>query len=176
MHNIYYCLDFDIDGADNNVVQEFNYQQDKPGSLSGQHSWTALKKETTRPASADNFRCWRVVNPDSKNSLGLPRSYELIPGGTGTYRGAAVEKFAQAELWVTRYHAREHPADRRPLSTFLPAYLNGERIDGADVVLWYALHLHHLPRTEDWPGMRVEWASFTLRPRDFLDASPVRAK
>ena len=44
------------------------------------------------------------------------------------------------------------------------------------VVVWYALHIHHLPRTEDWPGMPVEWAGFTLRPRDFLDASPVRPK
>ena len=148
----------------------------RPGSASGKHSWTRLTRETSRPASPATFRSWRVVNPKSRNALGLPRSYELVPGGTGTYRGASVEKFAQAELWVTRHHAKEHPADRRPLSTFLPEYLNGERVDGADVVLWYALHLHHLPRTEDWPGMRVEWASFTLRPRDFLDASPVRAK
>ena len=44
------------------------------------------------------------------------------------------------------------------------------------MVLWYALHLHHLPRTEDWPGMRVDWGSFMLRPRDFLDASTVKAK
>jgi primary-amine oxidase len=176
VHNIYYCLDFDIDGPDNNVVEEFNYTPDGPGSQSGKHAWTALKKETMRRASADNFRCWRVVNPASKNALGLPRSYELVPGGNGIYRGAASEKFAQAELWVTRHHATEHPSDTRALSTILPSYLNDEAIDGANVVLWYALHLHHLPRTEDWPGMRVEWASFTLRPRDFLDASPVRAK
>src|SRR5262249_53995455 len=31
VHNIYWCLDLDIDGADNNVVEEFNYQQDRPG-------------------------------------------------------------------------------------------------------------------------------------------------
>jgi primary-amine oxidase len=175
VHNIYYCLDFDVDG-ENNVVEEFNYEQDRPGSPSGKHRWTPLKKETARPASADNFRCWRVVNPASKNALGLPRSYELVPGGTGVYRGAAGEKFAQAELWVTRHHAKEHPKDTRPLATALPAYLNGESVENTNVVLWYVLHLHHLPRTEDWPGMRVEWASFTLRPRDFLDASPVRAK
>jgi primary-amine oxidase len=176
VHNIYYCLDFDIDGADNNVVEELNYKQDRPGSPSGKHTWTVLKKETARSASAENFRCWRVVNPASKNALGLPRSYELVPGGNGIYRGSADEKFAQAELWVTRHHPREHPNDRRPLSTILPSYLNDEAIDGANVVLWYVLHLHHVPRTEDWPGMRIEWAGFTLRPRDFLDASPVRAK
>ncbi len=175
VHNIYWCLDLDVDG-ENNSVEEFNYHQDRPGSPSGKHAWTVLKKETARPASAENFRSWRVVNPSSKNALGLPRSYELVPGGTGTYRGSAGEKFAQAELWVTRHHAREHPADERPLSTILPRYLNDEPIENTNVVLWYALHLHHLPRTEDWPGMRVEWASFTLRPRDFLDESTVRAK
>jgi len=176
VHNIYYCLDFDIDGGDNNVVEEFNYEQDKPGSPSGTHKWTPLTKETGRPTNAETFRSWRVVNPKSKNVLGLPRSYELVPGGNGIYRGAADEKFAHAELWVTRHHPKEHPNDNRPLSTILPKYLDDEPIDGQNVVLWYVVHLHHLPRTEDWPGMRVEWGSFTLRPRDFLDASTVRAK
>src|SRR4029077_11822711 len=80
VHNIYYCLDFDIDG-ENNVVEEFNYEQDKPGSPSGKHRWTPLTTETARPSSAENFRTWRVVNPASKNALGLPRSYELVPAG-----------------------------------------------------------------------------------------------
>lgn len=175
VHNIYYCLDFDIDGADNNVVEEFNYEQDKPGSPSGKHRWTPIKKETSRSASAANFRSWRVVNPESKNALGLPRSYELVPTG-GIYRGSANEKFAQAELWVTRHHPQEHPNDNRPLSTILPGYLNDEPVDGHNVVLYYALHLHHIPRTEDWPGMPLDWHGFMLRPRDFLDGSPVLAK
>jgi primary-amine oxidase len=176
VHNIYWCLDFDIDGADGNVVEEFNFEPDKPGSPSGKHRWTPLKKETARPASANNFRFWRVVNPTSRNALGLPRSYELLPGGNGVFRGAADEGFAQAELWVTKHHADEHPNDNRPLSTILPKYLNDEPIEGENVVVWYAMHLHHLPRTEDWPGMPVEWAGFTLRPRDFLDASPVQPR
>lgn len=174
VHNIYYCLDFDIDGTEN-VVEEFNYKQDKPGSLSGTHRWTPIKKETARPTSAANFRSWRVVNPTSKNVLGLPRSYELVPTG-GIYRGGGNEKFAQAELWVTRHHPKEHPADNRPLSLILPSYLNDEAVEGQNVVLWYALHLHHLPRTEDWPGMPVDWHGFMLRPRDFLDSSPVQPK
>jgi primary-amine oxidase len=176
VHNIYYCLDFDVDGADNNVVEEFNYQQDKPGSLSGTHSWTPILKESARTWSAENFRSWRVVNRTSKNALGLPRSYELIPGGNGTYRGGSGEAFAQGELWVTRYHPDEYPTDKRALATALPSYLNDESVDGADVVVWYVLHVHHIPRTEDYPAMPVEWVGFQLKPRDFLDSSPVRPK
>jgi primary-amine oxidase len=176
VHNFYYCLDFDIDGADGNVVEEFNFQKDKPGSLSGTHRWTPIRKESARPGSAEHFRSWRVVNPKSKNALGLPRSYELIPSGNGIFRGSSAETFAQAELWVTRYHANEYPVEKRPLRTALPTYLNGESVEGQDVVVWYVLHVHHLPRTEDWPAMPVEWAGFMLKPRDFLDSSPVKPK
>jgi primary-amine oxidase len=176
VHNMYFCLDFDIDGALPNVVEEFNFEPDEPGSLSGKHSWTPLTRETARAANAATFRTWRVVNPTSKNAHGRPRSYELIPGGNGMYRGGDDEKFAHAELWVTRHRPKEHPNDRRALNIILPEYLNDEIIDRQNVVVWYALHVHHCPRTEDWPGMPVEWAGFTLKPRDFLDASPVQPK
>ena len=175
VHNMYFCLDFDIDGA-KNTVEEFNYVQDKPGSPSGKHSWTPIVKETSRSGNAATFRSWRVVNNASKNALGLPRSYELIPGGNGIFRGASDEAIAQAELWVTRYHADEYPAEKQSLASALPKYLNGEAVENQDVVVWYAIHSHHIPRTEDWPGMPVMWVGFTLKPRDFLDSSPVRPK
>jgi primary-amine oxidase len=175
VHNIYFCLDFDIDGTEN-VVEEFNYQQDAPGSISAKHSWTTLKKETGRTTSADNFRFWRVVNPKSKNNHGLPRSYELVPGGNGKFFGTDKEKFAHAQFWVTKHHPKEHPVDTRPLATILPSYLNDEDIENQNVVVWYVLNIHHIPRTEDWPAMPVEWSHFTLRPRDFLDTSPVQPK
>ena len=175
VHNMYFCLDFDIDGA-RNTVEEFNYVQDKPGSPSGKHSWTPIVKETSRSGNAATFRSWRVVNNASKNALGLSRSYELIPGGNGIFRGASDEAIAQAELWVTRYHADEYPAEKQSLAAALPKYLNGEAVENQDVVVWYAIHSHHIPRTEDWPGMPVMWVGFTLKPRDFLDSSPVRPK
>jgi primary-amine oxidase len=175
VHNMYFCLDFDIDGA-KNTVEEFNYVQDKPGSQSAKHSWTPIVKETSRPRNANTFRCWRVVNNASKNALGLPRSYELLPGGNGIFRGASDEPFAHAEIWITRYHADEYPVQKHSLAFALPKYLNGESVENEDVVVWYAIHSHHIPRSEDWPGMPVMWVGFTLRPRDFLDRSPVRPK
>jgi Cu2+-containing amine oxidase len=38
------------------------------------------------------------------------------------------------------------------------------------------VHVHHIARTEDWPGMPVEWVGFMLKPRDFLDSSPIQVK
>ena len=178
VHNFYYRLDFDIDGPANDRVEEFNHRQDRPGeSLSSKDAWTPLPHETARSFDGPGFRSWRVADRVSKNRLGHPRSYELMPGGNGVFRGARAEPFAQAELWVTRHRAEEFPLsseDPRKLQLALPAYANGEPLEGQDVVVWYAMHVHHLPRTEDWPMMPVEWADFSLVPRDFLDRSPLR--
>jgi primary-amine oxidase len=99
-----------------------------------------------------------------------------VPSGNGLWRGGRDESFTHGDLWVTRYRAEEFPfssADQRPLKTALPAYLNDERVDGEDVVVWYVLHLHHLPRTEEYPAMPMEWVGFQLLPRDFLDRCPL---
>jgi primary-amine oxidase len=178
VHNFYFCLDLDIDGKDNHV-EEFNYTPEKPGGTTATHSWTPLLKETSRPAKAESFRSWRVLNRNSKNALGHPRSYELMPGGNGTYRGGASESFAQAEVWATKFDPKQFPSssvDPRSLKTALPSYLNDESLDGVDIVLWYALHVHHIPHSEQYPAMPVEWVSFQLVPRDFLDASPLQPK
>ena len=117
-----------------------------------------------------------MVNHRSRNALGLPRSYELLPGGNGIFRGGTAETYAQAELWVTRYDANEYPVEKRALGVALPSYLDDEPVEGQDVVVWYVLHVHHIPRTEDWPDMPIDWVGFTLKPRDFLDSSPVTPK
>jgi primary-amine oxidase len=179
VHNFYFCLDLDIDGPEDNVVEEFNNQQEKPGSRKAQHSWTPIVKESGRSWDGKSFRTWRVVNRNSRNNLGHRRSYELVPGGSGPFRGAASEAFSHADLFVTRYHPKRFPfssADFRPLNTCLPSYLTGESVDGQDVVVWYVLHVHHLPRTEDYPAMPIEWVGFQLMPRDFLDSSPLLPK
>jgi len=178
VHNFYYRLDFDIDGPGGDVVEEFNHHQDQPGrSLSSRDAWTPLAQETVRSLSGETFRSWRVGDRASTNSVGHPRSYELFPGGTGVFRGAAREEFTQGDLWVLKYQPAEFPLttrDPRPVSRALASYGNGEPVLGEDVVLWYAMHVHHRPRTEDWPAMPVEWAGFMLAPRDFLDRSPLQ--
>jgi Cu2+-containing amine oxidase len=55
----------------------------------------------------------------------------------------------------------------------LPGYVNGEAIDGEDVVVRYLMSFQHEPRTEDWLEMPVVWNSFKLMPRDFLDSTPL---
>ena len=153
VHCFFFRLDFAIDGARDNAVEEFNYEADEPGSALARGKWTRLRQETGRRLNPETFRSWRVVNLKSRNALGHLRSYQLFPGGNGAYRGAGNDPFSQADLWVTRNHPNEFPystADERRTEKALPSYLNAESVYGDDVVVWYSLSFQHTilgPRT-----------------------------
>jgi primary-amine oxidase len=176
VHSFLYRLDFDVDGEEN-TVEEFNCAKDKADPNKMLCSWTPIVKETGRPSNPETFRSWRVVNYKSRNALGHPRSYQLLPGSTGIFRGAGGEKATHADLWVTLYKANEFPRsaeDPRAAVEALPAYADGESVENKNVVLWYWLCFHHFPRSEDWLHQPMVWKSFEIMPRDFLDASPLQ--
>lgn len=179
VHSFYFRLDMDIDGPANDRVEELNHTQDEPGKSQASHdAWTELPRETVRTGSGASFRSWRVMDSQSNNVLGHPRSYEIVPSG-GQGRGASNEAFAQGQLYALRYKPQEFPlssVDGREMKRALPSYMTAETLTDSDVVLYYVMQEHHLPRSEDWPLMPVQWAGFTMMPRDFLDASPLKAE
>ncbi len=55
----------------------------------------------------------------------------------------------------------------------LPAYAAGHRpVENTDIVLWYTMGFHHLPRPEDWPVFPTMWHSVSLVPYGFFDRNP----
>ncbi len=178
VHCFLYRLDFAIDG-EKNTVEELNWERDKAHPGRARCTWTPIVKETGRPCNPETFRSWRVVNYRSRNALGHPRSYQLLPGSSGAFRGnaSAQEKSTQADFWVTRYKPDEMPhtqKDRRTAMEALAKYADGESVENEALVVWYWLCAHHLPRSEDWQLQPMVWKSFELMPRDFLGASPLR--
>lgn len=172
-HNVYWRLDLDIDGPEDDVVEEF-YRLRAAGSdgSAGVHGWAPLLAETSRPDDLVTFRKWRVRDAVSTNARGLPRSYELVPAmNNGSLRTNEAEGFSRGELWVTRNKSEERFVST-DTTDLLSGYVDGDDIGGQDVVLWYAMHEYHEVRSEDRDLIPVEWMSFELRPRDFFDANP----
>ena len=133
-HHAYWRLDFDILTAGNNVVEEYN----NPPIIAGAN-WHTKKFEIRRPRDAGHQRYWRVRN------RGAFRGYAIVPGG---HDGTA-DAYGVGDLWVLRYHGNElddgqgFTTDPALSRAGIDKFINGESVDGQDVVIWYAGHFRH---------------------------------
>jgi primary-amine oxidase len=183
-------LNMMIDGV-NNSVYEVNTVADPLGPENPHSNGffvqsTLLEHELAaqRVIEPHSARYWKVVNPTSFNALGEPVAYKIMPG-ENTFPFAHPESyvmqgatFATKHLWVTPYHPEErYPAgdypNQHPGGAGLPAWTKANRnVANTDVVVWYTMNAHHVPRPEDWPVMPASYISFMLKPLGFFDRSP----
>lgn len=179
IHNFYFRIDFDIDGAEGNVAEEFSYELDGDDPTKATAVWRPFEFERGRVLSENVFRSWRVKNPNSVNAQGHPRSYHLLPGGHGAWKDGLPNPVLKGDFFITKFHPKEFPytlEDRTRMLEALTKYLdNAEPVLGADVVAWYRLSFAHHPRSEDWMDQPIVWHGFEIIPRDFLDQSPLQA-
>jgi hypothetical protein len=144
-HHAYWRLDFDIRTPGNNRVREFN---DPP--LSAGSKWHEKHYEIRRSRDPARHRKWRVENASTGEA------YEIIPGPNDGVATASPDwPFPRGDVWFLRYRATEIDdgvvAIGPPYEAGLDAWVNGEPINGADVVVWYGAHFTH-DITHEKPG------------------------
>ncbi|MEU3855164.1 primary-amine oxidase [Streptomyces sp. NPDC029554] len=190
-HLFSFRLDMEVDGWQNTVYQnDVSATPVGPKNPNG-NAISVTKTLIAREQDGDGFtnpqtaRSWTVVNPNKRNRAGLPVGYKLLPGWASdtliAQHPSLMAKragFATKNIWVTPYapnelrSAGEHPnASRRGAG--LPEWTTQNRpVDNTDVVLWHTVGVTHIPRSEDWPVMPTEVASFMLIPNNFFDQNP----
>jgi primary-amine oxidase len=184
-------LDLDVDGPVNSVyeveAETVPAGPDNPWGNAFHPRATQLANELAarRDMNAATSRTWRVVNESSRNALGQPVGYKLVPTMATPTMLASPESsvgkragFARHNLWVTPYE----PDERRAAGEFpnqheggdgLPRWTAADRsLVETDVVLWYTFGVTHFVRPEDWPVMPVEYTGFLLSPFGFFDRNP----
>ncbi len=177
--NYWWRLDFDLAGnGANDYVDEFevNALLDSNGNDTGKRatSATQLSIESGRTTDPDRKRSWRVRDGVLTNSDGHAISYHLEAKQAG-YRdeGSATAPWDQHDLYVTAYKECERLAVQNPTcGTNINNFVDGESIASADVVLWYRVTAHRLPRAEDVPLLGVQWHGYQLLPRDWTAQNP----
>jgi hypothetical protein len=142
-HHSYWRFDFDIDGAGNDLVLEYNTYT---GDVGWGNGWDPKTVEISRTKWNQSRRSWAVLDKSSG------RGYHILPGpNDGT-----ADVFSNRDIWLHRYQFDEdrHGNQGNPRYDLLSDYINGENIDGQDVVAWYCGHLHHdaSDRGHDWHG------------------------
>ena len=191
-HQHFFCmrLDMMVDGLNNSVIEVHNVSEpmgpDNPFGNAFYPHKTVLRNEQEAQQLIDPLsgRYWQIINPGSRNKVGQPVSYNLIPGEnvqTFLHPNAPVlsrAKYMTRHLWVTPYHfAEKFPVgdypNQHPGGDGLAKWTEKNRsIEDTDVVLWYVMGHNHIPRLEDWPVMPVTTINFHLKPSGFFDQNP----
>ena len=190
-HFFSFRLDLDVDGPANTLAVDRIVTERLPAGNPRTSVWnyqTLLAKtesEAMRMSTMDKPEVWRVVNPATPGPYGDPVGYE-ITGGHHALTLLAEDDFVRRRagftehtLWATPYDAKQlyaggdyptgHTAGQG-LSAWTKA---NRRIENTDLVAWYTMGFHHIPRPEDWPLMPVAWHSFRLQPVGFFKRNPV---
>jgi primary-amine oxidase len=190
-HFFSFRMDIDVDGPRNSFEVDKLVQYKLPATSARKTIWAMSPKMMENEGTAmqnvsiEHPAMWRFVNTAEKNALGYPTSFEIMAGMTGVsllspddwpQRRAG---FSDHQLWVTPYDSSERYAAGVYVSGSkgtdgLPTWVKKNRsISNTDIVAWYTMAFHHVPRAEDWPQMPTMWHDFTIRPFDFYSTSPL---
>ncbi|WP_128981142.1 copper amine oxidase [Streptomyces roseicoloratus] len=174
-HNVFWKLDFGLDGSDKGRVEQFDSKVTPPAG-DGSPTVKTTRTVVTRELAGDarNMRWWRVVSDTGKNKDGHARSYEIVPGHTHTYAG---RPFTRHDVYFTQARACEQFASNNILDCGQGApdsvdkWVNGETLKNPAV--WVNIGFHHIARDEDQQPMPVHWQGFQLAPRDVTAMNPL---
>ncbi|WP_269435872.1 copper amine oxidase [Planomonospora sphaerica] len=169
-HNVFWRLDFDIDGSRGDVVEQYDFTGS--GTSKRKLSRTVFDEETK--AVNGRMRWWRVVDSGVRNADRHPVSWEINNLASAEYRGPADEAFTRADLYVTDYRACERLASTNPTpgcGKSVDRYVADEE-ELTDPVVWVNVGFHHVARDEDADPMPTHWQGFRITPRDVTAKNP----
>jgi primary-amine oxidase len=190
-HFFSYRLDMDVDGQNNSFMIHRLVQKKLPPGGPRKTIWVAepsvatMERDAMMDVHLDKPSMWMFVNPNVKGPLGHPTGYEIMPGVTadslmdpedGVQKVGA---FSSHQLWVTPYRSNEryaagtYPVSGKGTDGLAMWTKENRKIENTDIVAWYTMGFHHVPRQEDWPVMPVMWHEFEIRPFDFFAQNPV---
>lgn len=192
-HQHYFAIRLDtaVDGPKNRLVEmhaevEEDEELNPWGNAVKMVATTiASEKDAARKTDASRAVHWRVESTERTNRYGEPTSYKIsLPNTTRLFArpGSVVERkapFVANHLWASAYEpterfiAGEYP-NQAPLSAEgITAWQEADRsLDGAELVVWPVIGVHHYVRPEDWPIMPLHRIGFRMEPDGFFDRNP----
>ncbi|HZU03205.1 MAG TPA: primary-amine oxidase [Ktedonobacteraceae bacterium] len=189
-HFFNFRMDMEVDGPQNSVV-EVHVEAEPEGPTNpygnaffARETLLTTEQEAQQVIDPLASRYWKVINSHSRNRMGEPVGYKLMPGeNTVSFAQPSAfflkrAGFTTKNLWVTPYHPQERfPAgeypNQHPGGAGLPAWCRANRsIEDTNLVLWYTLGVTHITRLEDWPVMPVRYVGFMLQPVGFFHRNP----
>jgi hypothetical protein len=187
LHNALWRIDINLDGNEHNSA--FLMERIEPSNenkLLAQSIHTPFNNGKAGGADWDpaKFTMLRVINTKKKNARKQYYGYDLVPARAGNARNFGDhEECTEHDFWVTKANPKQ--LNYRDVKS----YCKDESIEDTDLVVWYSAPAFHEPRTEDGIVVsknkgkeasmsisgctHVNWSSFTLRPCNIFDSTPL---
>ncbi|MFG2029081.1 copper amine oxidase [Streptomyces sp. NPDC048825] len=175
-HNVFWRLNFGLDGSTKNKVEQYDSVVSPPaqGGEAPRNKTTRTKVTKELAGDAKNMRWWRVVSDTGKNKDNHARSYEIVPGATSKYPGRGYTKH---DIYFTDYKKCEQFASNNPRNCgtgggkSVDKWVNGQSLTRP--IVWMNVGFHHVARDEDQQPMPVHWQGFSIAPRDVTAMNPL---
>ncbi|WP_157016565.1 copper amine oxidase [Mesorhizobium xinjiangense] len=191
-HFFNFRFDFDIDGQDNTFMRTGLVPAELPDDLPRRSMWVtdtkaaASELEGRYKVNPATPAMYHVMNMGAESGLGHHPGYMIMPGNSVAYgpldpaNDPPIKRNAYIDytFWNTPYNVDERYAGGKYAfqsdgSDSLPAWVEQDRsIDDTDIVTWYTMGFHHVPRMEDWPVMSTMWKGISLVPFNFFSHNP----
>lgn len=190
-HYFNFRMDFDIDGEANDFMKARMVATTPTDDVPRRSMWTLERsmpktekaaRSQINPASPAMYH---IMNRNVESGLGHNPSYMLMPHGSFAYGQMMLEDppvrrnaYIENQLWITpyakdeRYAGGEYAFQSSGDDTLMTWTDQDRAIDNRDIVAWYTVGFHHVPRMEDWPVMPMHWSTFMLKPFNFFPHNP----
>ncbi|MFG2353381.1 copper amine oxidase [Streptomyces sp. NPDC048521] len=174
-HNVFWRLDFGLDGSSNAKIEQYDSAVSPPAGRQEGPTTRTTRTKIGKELAGDHrtYRWWRVVSATGKNKDGHARSYEIVPGPTTKYLGRG---FTQHDVYVTEYDRCELFASNNPKCADGHPKSVDKWVDGHTLthpVVWMNVGFHHIARDEDQQPMPVHWQGLAIAPRDVTAMNPL---
>lgn len=191
-HFFNFRLDLDVDGRDNSFMRTAIVPATAPEGVPRRSLWVTemempkTEAEARYKVNPDAPAMYHVGNMNVESALGHHPTYMLMPGNSVAYSPLDIANdpparrntYIEYSLFVTPYARDEQYAGgefafQSSGDDTLATWMQEDRdIANSDIVAWYTMGFHHVPRMEDWPVMPMMWKTLTLEPFNFFPHNP----
>ncbi|WP_216823259.1 tyramine oxidase [Limimaricola cinnabarinus] len=191
-HFFNFRLDFDIDGQANSFMRTAIVAAEAPSDVPRRSLWVTRQEmpqtegEARYKINPQTPAMYHVGNMGVTSGLGHHPSYMIAPGDSVAYSPldtandppAMRNPYIDYTMHVTpydrdeRYAGGEFAFQSDGTDTIAAWMEQDDSIANTDIVTWYTMGFHHIPRMEDWPVMPLMWKGITLAPFNFFDHNP----
>ncbi len=171
----FWRLDFDIANDNGNDIIEQIMSIPSSDRLTKTKQVQTISNEIAASFTPSDKKFWRVKDQSVTNEANQAISYEMVALNYAQQsKGNSNSQWLKNDMFLTQYNACERFAVQNPSNncgTDVSQFVNGQNINAKDVVVWYRLVHHTLPRDEDFSPAPIQWSHFIMLPRDWTSTN-----